>query len=172
MLFQHVGHAAGQALAHGRVEMYRLLEPTLAAESFEGHARVTAGLQPEMVDMMFPAGSVRVPTDQPLGVLAMLLLEPASPDSFFQWGMFLEILQRTEYVEGYVMEPTAEKMLAADPALRTAFEAALQDEEFAASPEARLRWFYERTPWLHLQPGARRADRPPSAQGGEKSAVI
>ena len=48
--------------------------------------------------------AVRVPTDQPLGDLAILLLEPAAPDSFFAWGFFNEILQPTEYVEGYVID--------------------------------------------------------------------
>jgi hypothetical protein len=39
-------------------------------------------------------------------------------------------------------------MLAADPALKAAFEAKLAAEpEFAANPHARLAWFYERTPF-------------------------
>ena len=42
----------------------------------------------------FAPGSARVPTDQPLGDLAVLLLEPASPDSFFQWGFFPECCSR------------------------------------------------------------------------------
>jgi hypothetical protein len=96
----------------------------------------------------FPAGSVRVSTDQPLATLAMILLEPASTDSFLQWGFFHEILQRTEYVEGYVMEPLAERMLAADPELRAEYEGALAaDPELAKDPQARLAWLYRRTPW-------------------------
>ena len=97
----------------------------------------------------FAAGSARVPMDQPLGDLAMLLLEPQSPDSFFQWGFFLETLQCTEYVEGYVLEPLAQRMLDADPALRAEFEhKVLADSVFAADPPARLRWFYERAPYF------------------------
>jgi hypothetical protein len=84
-----------------------------------------------------------------LGILAALLLEPASPDSFFQWGFFSEIFQRTEYAETYVLEPLAEQMLAADPKLRVEFEERLAtDGEFAASPHQRLTWFYERSPLL------------------------
>ena len=49
-----------------------------------------------------------------------MLLEPDGPDSFFQWGFFLACLQRTEYVEGYVMEPLAERMLAALDAAQAA----------------------------------------------------
>ena len=37
-------------------------------------------------------------------------------------------------------------MLAADPALRAAFEARLQDPAFAGSPRARLDFFYQRHP--------------------------
>jgi hypothetical protein len=99
------------------VEVYRLTDAELEPQPFEGRARVTAGVVAERHAQTFAAGSVRVAVDQPLGSLAALLLEPESPDSFFQWGFFLEVLQRTEYVEGYVMEPTARKMLEADPDL-------------------------------------------------------
>jgi hypothetical protein len=78
----------------------------------------------------------------------MLLLEPGSPDSFYRLGFFLEILNPVEYAEGYVMEPLASNMLAGDPALAAEFKKKLAtDREFAGDPEARLRWFYERTPF-------------------------
>ena len=92
---------------------------------------------------------MRVSTDQALGELAVLLLEPQSPDSFFQWGLFPGILQRTEYIENYVIEPLAERMLNTQPALKLAFEKRLlEDPEFAKSPPARRRWFYERSPYF------------------------
>ena len=129
------------------LEMYRVKRYELAKRPFEGHVRVSAEVSVEEGKMRFPAGSVRIPTDQPLGDLAILLLEPRSPDSFFQWGFFLEILQRAEYVENYVMVPLAERMLNEDPELKRAYEKKVgSDAEFAGDPEARLRWFYERTP--------------------------
>ncbi|MFN7963087.1 MAG: M14 family metallopeptidase [Thermoanaerobaculia bacterium] len=131
-----------------KVEMYRLVDPKLDPDPFEGHMHLVAGTRTESREELYPAGSVRVPTDQPLGDLAALLLEPASADSFLQWGFFLEILQRTEYVEGYVIEPMAEAMLAEDPALAAEFQKKLsEDAAFAADPQARRRWFYERTPF-------------------------
>ncbi len=131
------------------VELARLSEVRLAEEPFEGRVPVTAVARLERRTVTFPPGSVRVPTDQPLGDLAILLLEPDSPDSFFQWGFFLEILQRTEYMEDYVMEPLARRMLDRDPALKRAFEKRLaEDADFAADAQARLMWFYERTPYL------------------------
>ncbi len=89
-----------------------------------------------------------MPTDQPLGDLAMLLLEPASPDSYFQWGFLLEILNRTEYFEAYAIEPMARRMLADDAELAAEFrQKLLTDREFAGDPRARLEWFYEKTPY-------------------------
>jgi hypothetical protein len=130
------------------VEMYRLTGPELADMPFEGHVQVTATPVAETRTERFPPGSVRIPTDQPLGDLAMLLLEPASPDSFFQWGFFHAVLSRTEYVEGYVMEKMATRMLEEDEELRSRFlERLATDDEFRADPQARLMWFYEQTPY-------------------------
>ena len=142
------------------VEMYRLVHPELATATFEGHVRVTAERAPEIRMQRFPAGSARIDMDQPLGTLAALLLEPQAPDSFFQWGFFHAILQRTEYSEAYVTEPLAERMLADDADLRRQFEQKLvSDPVFAADPEARRDFFYARTPWFddhwNLYPVAR-----------------
>jgi murein tripeptide amidase MpaA len=131
------------------VEMYRLEEARLSTSPFEG--RMTASARPvaERRVESFPPGSARVPADQELGTLAMLLLEPASPDSFFAWGFFLEALQETEYIEGYVIEPLAERMLEEDAAVALAFEQRLaSDPDFARDPAARRRFFYERTPYF------------------------
>ncbi len=132
------------------VELMRLRDAAAVAGVSEGRQRASAG-EPaaERREEWFPAGSVRVPTDQPLGDLAITLLEPQSEDSFYAWGFFNEILQRTEYIEGYVIAPMADQMLANDPALRAAFEAKLAAEpDFAASQDARLEWFYERSPYV------------------------
>jgi murein tripeptide amidase MpaA len=145
------------------VEACRLSGVKLAEQPFEGRVQLAgtstepwsaapaatgSGCTVERRRERLPAGSVRVPTDQPLGLLAMLLLEPASPDSFLRWGFFHEILQRTEYVEGYVMEPLAERMLAADAALRAEYERAVAaDPALAGDPRARLAWLYRRSPW-------------------------
>ena len=134
------------------LEMYRVVNPQPQTNSgfhpFEGRYTLTAGVKPEARRESFPAGSVRVPTDQLLGDLAVALLEPESHDSLFAWGFFLEILQRTEYMEGYVLSPMAERMLAADPKLKAEFDAKLAaDPKFAADPAARKRWFYQRSPY-------------------------
>ncbi len=129
------------------VEMYRLKNAVLATTAYEGHVRVEQTTPTiEKRHVTFPAGSVRVPTNQALGDLAILLLEPRSTDSFYQWGFFLEVLSRTEYGEAYVVEPLARKMLAADPELRREFRQRLAaDNEFRGSPRERLDFFYRRT---------------------------
>lgn len=131
------------------VEMLRLDDPRLATRANEGHVQITVTqVTPQQRDWTFPTGSVRVPTDQPLGDIVVLLLEPQSSESFFAWGMFPEVLSRVEYIEGYAIAPLAERMLAADPALKAEFEAKLAAEpDFAANGDARLQWFYERTPF-------------------------
>jgi hypothetical protein len=131
------------------VEMYRLVDPKIESAPVEGHVRVGSGLRSERRTWRFPTNSLRVPADQPLGTLAAILLEPGSGDSLFQWGFMLEILSRTEYVEAYVMEPMARRMLEANPSLRAEFEEKLEsDVAFRGNPDARLRWFYEKTPWF------------------------
>jgi hypothetical protein len=103
---------------------------------------------PEKRRERFPKNSIRIPADQPLGTLAVLLLEPASPDSFFQWGFFNSVLTRVEYVEEYVMEPMAERMMTEDPELAEEVRRAIEtDAALRSDPQARLLWFYRRTPF-------------------------
>ncbi|MEE8106565.1 MAG: M14 family metallopeptidase [Planctomycetota bacterium] len=142
------------------LEVSRLVEPKLATSPFEGRVRLSTGEKRERLEMTYAPGSVRVATDQPLGDLAVTLLEPLSDDSLLQWGFFHEILQRTEYMEAYVVEPMAEAMLAEDPELAAAFRARLAaDPAFARDPAARRRFFYEKTPFFdarwHLYPVGR-----------------
>ena len=139
-----------------QAEIYRLPAAKIAdplpwtPNPFEGHIRIDPG-EPvkQTLEITFPAGSFRVSTDQDLNELIVLLLEPQSPDSFLQWGFFLEIFTRTEYAEAYVLEPLAQKMLSADEDLKQRFEQKLAgDEAFAASKYQRLMWFYEQTPFF------------------------
>ena len=130
------------------VDMIRFAGFKINAPS-ECHFPTTAtGMTHEKRQEPFPPGSVRISTDQPLGALAAMLLEPEGEDSFFAWGFFPEILQRVEYMEPYAIAPMADDMLAKDPKLKAEFEAKLKsDASFAASPLRRLEFFYERSPF-------------------------
>ena len=133
------------------VEMYRIHDAKFQNESgevlpFEGHMQVFGTAVPETRKEIFPAGSVYISTDQYLGDLTMLLLEPNAADSFLSWGFFDEIFQRTEYIEAYVMEPTMTKMLEDSPDLQKEFEAKkASDATFANDPYAIYIWFYSKT---------------------------
>jgi len=138
----------------GRCALSRVPSARRCEGPVDGRARIGLPAPPEVLTrrVVYPPGSARISTDQPLGDLAALLLEPQSEDSFFQWGYFLEILTRTEYVEGYVMEPMARKMLEEDPELKKAFEKAIEDDPIIAlDPRERLQWFYRHTPFFDPQ---------------------
>jgi len=78
----------------------------------------------------------------------MQWLEPLGPDSALQWGLFDSIFEQKEYGEDYVLERLARKMLEKDAKLKAEFEQRVAaDPKFAASPRARLNWFYERSAW-------------------------
>ncbi len=133
------------------VDMYRVKNYSFEDEGhtvrpFEGHIQVDATTATENHKQKYAAGSVYISTDQPLGDLAILLLEPISRDSYFSWGFFHSIFQRTEYIEAYVMEPMAKKMLADSPELQKEFEEKKSaDKAFANNPYAILSWFYSKT---------------------------
>ena len=130
------------------VEVDSLVEVEPARQPYEGHQRMKGEVAAVRRTVLYPPGSVRISTDQDLGDLVVLLLQPQASDSFFQWGFFPEILQRAEYFEAYVMEPMARRMLDASPELRRAFREKLRDDPvFAKDPRARLQWFYEKTPY-------------------------
>ena len=71
-----------------------------------------------------------------------------APDSALRWGFFDSIFEQREYGEAYVLEKLARENLDKDPTLKAEFEHRIQsDPRFAASPEARLEFFYDRSPW-------------------------
>ncbi|HTG39057.1 M14 family metallopeptidase, partial [Sphingomonas sp.] len=67
------------------LDMARVEEPKLGAPS-EGHVPLTGRIVHERRRITMPAGSVRVPADQPLGLLAAALLEPESGEGALAWN--------------------------------------------------------------------------------------
>ncbi|MBV9215806.1 MAG: M14 family metallopeptidase [Acidobacteria bacterium] len=130
------------------VESYKLTEPKWATSSFENRITVTAKQTPIKEARTYAAGSVIVPMDQVAANVAIHLLEPQSPDSFVYWGFFNSIFEQKEGGESYVLEKLAMKMLGDDPKLQDEFNRRLLDPAFARSPQARLRFFYERSPYF------------------------
>lgn len=133
-----------------RVELSTVTNYSMGNQPYEGLMRV----QKFELDKMYRTltlnpGSVRVATDQALGELAVILLEPESVDSFFQWGYFNSIFSQTEYMETYIMEPLIAKMLSEDADLKKRFEEEkASNPEFEKSPRTVYSWFYEQTPYF------------------------
>jgi hypothetical protein len=144
----------------GKVERYRCSGMQWKDAPFEGRHPLFGGegggTQPgrfgqcelSAETVTYPAGSVVVALNQRLSKVAIHWLEPEAPDSAVRWGFFDSIFEQKEYGEGYVIEKLARANLAKDPALKAEFEHRIDtDPHFAASPRARLEFFYERSPW-------------------------
>jgi hypothetical protein len=73
-------------------EQFRIESSALAASAYEGHTARTITGKWEPADLNVPVGTLVVRIDQPLGRLAVLLLEPRSEDSFAAWGLMEDSL--------------------------------------------------------------------------------
>ncbi len=78
---------------HRSVEQFTIAAVARAAEKFQGHNTVSLDGSPQTVEIDVPAGSLIVPTNQPLGRLAFYLLEPESDDGLTTWNFLDEALQ-------------------------------------------------------------------------------
>jgi hypothetical protein len=113
----------------------------------ENHQFATLTGQWQDTTANLAAGTLYVPIAQVKSRLLMNILEPQAPDSMATWGEFNNSFERKEYMEAYVTEEEARKMLDADPALKAEFEKKLQDDPaFAKNPRARLEFFQRRHP--------------------------
>lgn len=133
------------------VESYHLTEPKWAPTSFENRITLQCKPVPFTERRVFAAGSAVVPLAQEAANVAIHLLEPAGPDSFVSWGFFNSVFEQKEFGSGYVLEKLAREMLEKDPELQKEFDRRLLDPAFARSPQARLRFFYERSPYYLSQ---------------------
>ena len=128
------------------VEAFRASKVTFQPP-FEGRTRVALDGTWERESRTLERGAIFVSLRQPNVRLIVHLMDPAAPDSFAQWGFVTPAFERKEYMEAYVIEEEARKMIAADPSLRAQFDAAVAaDPELAQSPRNRLEWFYRRHP--------------------------
>ena len=75
------------------VEEFRIDSASTAAQASEGHRERTLHGRWQRVERTVPAGTLRVPANQPLGRLAFTLLEPRSDDGFAAWGLLDRALE-------------------------------------------------------------------------------
>lgn len=140
--------------------------PEFGTGPFEGHITVKADWQGAEIETVLAKGSIKISTDQKLGRLAVALLDPRAPDSYFSWGFFSQMFQKTEYIESYAMVPLAKEMLADNPGLLSEFNQTFSafgaatggadnkiakvetlDEMFAIQPDEKMQWLYQRSPY-------------------------
>lgn len=81
------------------LERFRITENRQDEQPFQGHRQRRLEGRWERFEQEVPAGSWRIPMDQPLARLAFYLLEPASDDGLVNWN-FLDAL-----LEGAVFYP-------------------------------------------------------------------
>ena len=130
------------------VESYRFTHIEYGKSTYEGRLQVIPTFDTIEEERVYPAGSVVIPTAQRTARVIAHMLEPASPDSYLQWGFFNATFEMKEYFEAYVMEDIAWKMIAEDPGLKEEFE-----KWKTANPEAskdqysQLGWFFFRSPY-------------------------
>lgn len=136
-----------------RAAGYQLDHPRWADAPFEGHLMLRdVDVTPVTREVTLPPGSMIVPMNQRAANVVIALLEPQAPDSLLRWGYLDAVFEPKEYGEPRVLEQLARDMLAKDPALKADFQHRLaSDAAFAASPRARLEYFFERSPWYTSQ---------------------
>lgn len=80
-----------------------------AERPFQGHREVRLEGRWRPAERLVPAGSYRVPLPQPLGTLAVYLLEPRSDDGLATWNVFgASLSPGAEYPVFRVLSPTGE----------------------------------------------------------------
>lgn len=133
-------------LEHARrqwpVQAYRAEKSSFSATSFEGRQPLTTTGAWTAGQRDLGAGALFVPVAQAKARLVVAMFEPQAPDSLLSWGSFNTAFERKEYMEDYVAEEVARKMLAEDAGLKARFEQKLKDDAaFANDPGARLEFF-------------------------------
>lgn len=135
-------------IAYERLQQPRQLRVQQIRVVKQGHAQIP---QPDEADETFAAGSIRVPADQPMRMLAAALLEPASSDSLLASGRFRNAGSPDSGLYGTELVDFTERVLHNDAALRAAFERKLADDAaFRADGDARLQWIYARSPYAAI----------------------
>ncbi|MDQ3335836.1 MAG: peptidase M14 [Myxococcota bacterium] len=127
------------------LEVFRATSVNIATTPYEGRTRATITGAWATESRTLDRGAIFIPIAQPTARLIMHLFEPTLPDSLAQWGHFNAVFERKEYMEPYVAEQVARDMLAADPALRAAFDAHVATNPKMTAAQ-RLDFFYKRHP--------------------------
>ncbi|QNJ96824.1 M14 family metallopeptidase [Constantimarinum furrinae] len=129
-------------------QVYYIEDFKTTGNPYEGHyLHYSTQVTPKMEQLEVRKGDYKVSTDQN-GIRYILeTLEPAAPDSYFNWNYFDAILQQKEGFSPYVWEDMAIEFLASDPQLRAEFEnKKASDPAFSGNWYAQLDWIHKKSP--------------------------
>jgi len=88
-------------------------------------------------------GDWYISLDQSAKRFIVEVLEPAAPDSYFNWNFFDPILMQKEWYSSYVFEDIAAELLKTDTNIRSAFDQKkASDPGFANNPDEQLYFIY------------------------------
>jgi len=126
------------------VETYHIADYKTRIRAYEGHyLHYNTKVSSTLEKVPFSMGDLYITTNQEGLRYLLETLEPAAPDSFFNWNFFDTILQQKEGFSPYVFEDLAKDILADNPQLKKAFEAKQKsDKKFAKNWYSQLRYIY------------------------------
>jgi hypothetical protein len=135
------------------VETYYIESYEPAKRSSQGHYFNTGvKVRPQMQEIKYMKGDYVIPLNQRSNQYVVYMLEPQSESGFFTWNFFDSFLEGQDWYSVWGFESHLKELLDHDPALRSAFEKAKnEDSEVATDPVAQLQWLYQNTPASELE---------------------
>lgn len=138
-------------------ETYRFSNVKYGTAQNEGHLMVDFDTKLVKEKIQVPAGSYWVPMHQRRARLILAMLEPQGPDSLARWGFCNAVLfsgGRGGGEGAYLTEPIARRMMLDHPDLAKQFQDKVaSDAAFAADPQARLMWWFQRSDYAPSNAG-------------------
>jgi hypothetical protein len=130
-------------------EVYKIEEFETVSWPFEGHyLHYNTQVSVSTEEVLVKKGDFVVSTQQQGVRYLMETLEPAAPDSFFNWNFFDAILRQKEGFSPYVWEDMAEMFLLENPQIKAEFDTKkAEDPNFAANWYAQLDWIHKQSPY-------------------------
>ncbi|MCX7877621.1 MAG: M14 family metallopeptidase [Ignavibacteria bacterium] len=129
------------------VESYYIESFDTRNPPFEGHyLHSNVKLKTVVQKRKFYKGDYLIYTGQESDNFICHVLEPESPDSYFNWNFFDAVLQQKEYFEPYLFEDIADSLMNSKPGLRKEFEKMKEnDEKFRNDAYLQLKFIYDNT---------------------------
>ncbi len=129
------------------VASYKIDTYDTRTSAYEGHyLHYNTTVKSLNEKVTFRKGDYLVSTDQKAMRYLLETLEPAGPDSFFNWNFFDTILQQKEGFSPYVWEDKAALLLKMNPQLQIEYNIKVSyDEDFANNWYAQLDWLHKQS---------------------------